>query len=171
MRPEKTNIVGEIQGKLGDSPFLMIAEYTGMTVPHFSELRKRLADVGSEIHVVKNTFLRIASKELNLPEFNIPLVGQNAMVTGEEDVCAAAKVLKTFHAEFEKPILKVGVLDNELLVPEQLQVLADLPSKDTLRATLLGVLMAPATKLVRVLNEPGASLARVLKAKADSMGA
>lgn len=168
MRPEKATIVADVQAKLQNSPFLLIADYSGMQVKHFEELRTRLAAVGAECHVVKNSFVKRAIKELGLPELNGALSGQTAMVTGEKDICAAAKVLKTFVAEFEKPPVKAGILDNAILSVEQIHALADLPSREVLQAKLLGLLLAPATKLVRVLNEPGASLARVLKAKADA---
>jgi large subunit ribosomal protein L10 len=95
------------------------------------------------------------------------LVGQTAVVTGAQDVCAAAKVMKNFSDEFKKPEIKGGVLDGALLDPAGIKALADLPSREVLLATLLGVLQAPASKLVRTLNEPAASLARVLQAKAD----
>ncbi len=171
MRPEKSNIVADVQTKLKASPFLLIADYAGMQVKHFEELRTRLAAANAEIHVVKNTFIKRAAKELGLPELNGALSGQTAMITGESDICAAAKVLKTFVAEFTKPPIKAGILDNAILSSEQVQALADLPSKDVLRAKLLGLLLAPATSLVRVLNEPGTSLARVLKAKAEAAAA
>jgi len=168
MRPEKITIVADVKAKLEKSPFLLVADYSGMKVKHFEELRTRLAGVGAECRVVKNSFVKRAAKELGLPELNGALSGQTAVVTGESDICAAAKILKTFVAEFEKPPVKVGVLDNAILSADQVKALADLPSKDVLRATLLGLLLAPATRLARVLNEPGASLARVLKAKADA---
>lgn len=168
MRPEKATIVADVQAKLQNSPFLLIADYAGMQVKHFEELRTRLAAVGAECHVVKNSFIKRAIKELGLPELNGTLSGQTAMVTGEQDICAAAKVLKTFVAEFEKPPVKAGILDNAVLSAEQIKVLADLPSREALQAKLLGLLLAPATQLVRVLNEPGSSLARVLKAKAEA---
>ncbi len=168
MRPEKSSIVSDVQAKLKSSPYLLIVDYNGMQVKHFEELRTRLAAVGAECHVVKNTFVKRAVKELGLPELNGALAGQTAMVTGESDICAAAKVLKAFVAEFEKPSVRAGILDNAILTADQVKSLADLPSKDVLRATLLGLLLAPATRVVRVLNEPGASLARVLKAKADA---
>lgn len=171
MRPEKATIVADVQAKLQQSPFLLIADYSGMQVKHFEELRTRLSAVGAEIHVVKNTFVKRAVKELGLPELNGALTGQTAMVTGENDICAAAKVLKTFVAEFQKPPVRAGILDNALLTADQVQALADLPSREVLQATLLGLLLAPATRLVRVLNEPGASLARVLKAKAEAQTA
>ena len=170
MRPEKTLIVSDVREKLKASPYLLIVDFTGMKVPHFETLRTKLSEAGAKISVVRNTFLRIAAQELQMPEMSESLSGQTAMVTGEVDICAAAKVLKTFAAEFKKPTVRAGVLDNAALSAAQVAVLADLPSKDVLRATLLGLLQAPASQLVRVLNEPPASLARVLKAKGEAMG-
>ena len=169
MRPEKTLIVSDIREKLQASPYLLIVDFTGMKVPHFESLRTRLADAGARISVVRNTFLRIAAAELKMPELSDLLAGQTAMVTGDTDICAAAKVLKTFAAEFKKPTVRAGVLDNAALSADQVAVLADLPSKDVLRAKLLGLLQTPASQFVRVLNEPAASLARVLKAKGDAL--
>jgi large subunit ribosomal protein L10 len=120
--------------------------------------------------VVRNTFLRIAAQELQMPELTDSLAGQTAMVTGETDICAAAKVIKSFAAEFKLPTVRAGVLDNAPLNATQVNELADLPSKDVLRAKLLGLLQTPASQFVRVLNEPASSLARVLKAKADALG-
>jgi large subunit ribosomal protein L10 len=171
MRPEKSTIVEDLRAKFQESPFLIIADYTGMTVPHFAELRSRLRATGAEFHVVKNSFIKIASQELGFPDLATALAGQNAVVTGERDICAAAKVLKTFAKEFAKPVVKAGVLDNSALDEKQVAALADLPAKEVLQAQLLGLLLSPATKLVRTLNEPGASLARVLQAKADQAAA
>jgi large subunit ribosomal protein L10 len=171
MRPEKTIIVEDIRGKLKASPYLLIVDYSGMKVPHFETLRTRLGEAGAKMNVVRNTFLRIAAKDLSMPELSDSLSGQTAMVTGETDICAAAKILKSFAAEFQKPSVRAGVLDNAPLTAKQVADLADLPSKDVLRAKLLGLLQAPASQLVRLLNEPAASLARVLKAKGDALGA
>ncbi|MEO7931625.1 MAG: 50S ribosomal protein L10 [Chthoniobacterales bacterium] len=166
MRLEKKSIVADLSKSLNASPFLLVTDYTGLRVHQFSELRNRLAGVGAQCHVVKNSFLKKSATELGYPDFSDSLAGQTAIVTGESDVCAAAKVLKSFTAEFQKPVVKMGVLDNALLSADEVKSLADLPSKDVLRATLLGVLLAPASKLVRTLNEPAASLARLLAAKA-----
>jgi len=170
MRPEKTLIVSDIRQTLQASPYLLIVDFTGMKVPHFETLRTRLSEAGARMSVVRNTFLRIAAKDLQMPELSDCLAGQTAMVTGDVDICAAAKVLKTFAAEFKKPAVRGGVLDNAALSSDQVAELADLPSKDVLRAKLLGLFQTPASQFVRVLNEPGASLARVLKAKADALG-
>jgi large subunit ribosomal protein L10 len=170
MRPEKASIVEDLSSKLNASPFLIVVDYTGLKVDHFAELRKRLSESGAECHVVKNSMLRRAIEQAGWPEITDCLEGQNAMVTGPSDICAAAKVLKSFAAEFTKPEIRGGVLDRAVLSVEQLVSLADLPPKEVLQAQLLGLLMAPATRLVRVLNEPAASLARLLQAKADKEG-
>lgn len=169
MRPEKVFIVEDLQAKLNQSPFLFVADYTGLKVDQFSELRRRLAESGARCHVVKNTFLRRAIKDAGLPEVG-ELKGQTAIVYGDKDVAAAAKVLKTFSAEFKKPEMRVGVIDRMVVSTAEIQAIAELPSREVLLAQLLGVLQAPATKLVRVLNEPASSLARVLKAQAEKQG-
>lgn len=168
MRPEKTLIVSDLRDRLHSSPYLLVVDYSGMKVPHFEELRTRLAGANAKLSVVRNTFLRIAAKELSMPDLESSLAGQTAIVTGEVDICAAAKILKTFATEFQKPSVRAGVLDNAPLSAEQVSELASLPSKEVLQAKLLGLLQTPASQFVRLLNEPAASLARVLQAKADA---
>ncbi len=167
MRPEKPTIVEDVKLRLNNSPFLIVVEYGGMNVNHFAELRNRLAGAGATLTVIKNTFLRRSIKDAGLPDLDAHLVGQTAFVVGEKDICAAAKILKTFAAEFEKPTIRVAILDNAILETAMVIALADLPPKEVLQAKLLGLLLSPATKLVRTLNEPGASLARVLAAMAE----
>jgi len=167
--PAKATIVDDLQKKLNASPFLFVADYTGLKVDQFAELRNRLHTSGARCHVVKNTFLRRAAKEAGLPEL-VDLKGQTAIIVGDKDVAAAAKVLKNFTAEFKKPEVKTGIVDNVVVTTAQIQAIADLPSREVLLATLLGVLNAPASKLVRVLNEPASALARILKAKAEKEG-
>ena len=170
MRPEKPTIVEDVKQRLNNSPFLIVVDYGGMNVDHFAELRTRLAGAGAAMTVIKNTFLRRSIKEAGLPELDAHLSGQTAYVTGEKDICSAAKILKTFASEFEKPKIRAGILDNAVLDTPQVIALADLPSKEVLQAQLLGMLLQPATKLVRTLNEPAASLARVLQAKVKAAG-
>ena len=168
MKELKSILIENLLAKVNASPFLFVVDYTGLTVDKFSELRKRLRDAGAEVHVYKNRFVKIAAERAQLPgEIGDSLKGQTAVVTGEKDVCAAAKVMKTFAAEFEKPQMKAGVLDGRYLDADGLKALADLPAREVLLAQLLGVLQAPASKLARLLNEPAASLARVLNAKAE----
>ena len=168
MKAEKTLLIDDLLRRVNASPFLFVVDYTGLTVDKFAELRKRLAGVGAEIHVFKNNLVKKAAEKAGYPgELGAHLVGQSAYVTGASDVCAAAKIMKNFAAEFTKPAMKVGVLDGKLLDAAGIKALADLPSREVLLAQLLGVLQAPASKLVRTLNEPAASLARVLKAKSE----
>ncbi len=170
MRPEKANIVEDLSEKLNGSPFILVTDYQRMKVDQFGELRNRLAPTGAEVHVVKNSFLKRAMTASGMPDLSEQLTGQTAVVTGNSDVAPVAKILKTFAAEFKIAALKVGVVDKAVLSTAEVESLADLPSRDILLSQLLGVLLAPATKLVRTLNEPAASLARLLNAKAEKEG-
>lgn len=169
MKELKTIVIENILEKVNSSPFVFVVDYTGLTVDKFTELRKRLRGAGAEVHVYKNRLVKKAAEKASLPgELGSALKGQTAVVTGAKDVCAAAKVMKTFSDEFEKPQMKAGVLDGKYLTADGIKALADLPAREVLLAQLLGVLQAPASKLVRLLNEPAASLARVLNAKATA---
>jgi large subunit ribosomal protein L10 len=141
-----------------------------MEVDDFSELRKRLAAAGAEVHVVKNSFLKRAMADSGLTPSNGELTGQTAVVTGEKDVAPVAKILKTFTKEFKKAMLKLGFIDRAHVATKEIEQLADLPPREVLQAQLLGLLLSPATKLVRLFNEPAASLARLLKAKSEKEG-
>ncbi len=167
MRPEKANIVSDLSEELKESSFVLVADYQHMKVDDFSELRKRLAGAGAEIHVVKNSFLKRAMADSGFPAGDGKLTGQTAVVTGKKDVAPVAKAFKTFVTEFKKAMLKLGFIDRAAVSTAELEALADLPPENVLRAQLLGLLMSPATKLVRVLNEPASLFARLLNAKAS----
>jgi len=169
MRAEKQFITKEYVTRLNASPFFMVVDYKGLTVGQFTELRKRLNKAGSEVHVVKNSIFRIAAKEAGVADLNGVLTGQLAVVTGQRDISAAAKAVKTFQSEFDKPKLRFGYLNNQRLETADLVALADLPSIEVLRGTLLGLLQAPASRLVRLLNAPATQLARVFQARADKV--
>ena len=167
MRAEKKLLTGEYVARLNASPFFIVVGYQGLKVAHLSELRKRLTTAGAEIHVVKNTVFNVAAKEAGIGDLNGSLAGQIAVVTGKKDISAAAKALKNFAAEFDKLKLKFGYLNNQRLEDKSIIALADLPSLDVLRAKILGLLAAPATKLVTLINTPASQLAQVIKAKAE----
>jgi large subunit ribosomal protein L10 len=167
MRPEKASIVSEIAQKLNRSPFVLVADYQRMNVNHFANLRDRLARSGAEVHVVKNSFLRRAISDSGLPDVGDQLKGQTALVTGDKDAAPVAKILKTFATEFKIAAVKIGIVDKSVLSTQQIDELAELPSREVLLAQLLGLLLLPATKLVRLLNEPASALARLLNAKAE----
>ena len=167
MRAEKQLLTKEYTTRLNASPFFIVVGYQGLKVEHLTELRKRLAKAGAEIHVVKNTVFRIAAKESGVADLNGSLTGQLAVVTGQKDISAAAKAVKNFAAEFDKLKLKFGYLNNQRLEQDSIIALADLPSLDVLRAKLLGLFNAPATKLVTLINTPATMLAQVIKAKSE----
>jgi hypothetical protein len=119
-----------------------------MQVKHFEELRTRLGRVDAQIHVIKNTFIERAIKGLGLPGLNGALTGQTAMGTCETEMCAAAKGLKTFVAEFERPPVRAGILPTPSSMPNQSGACRSPPRNfagQTPRAS-----PGPATKLVRV---------------------
>ena len=171
MRPEKTSIVSDLSEKLKRSPFVLVTDYQRMKVGDFGELRNRLAPAGAEVHVVKNNFLKRAMTDSGFPDMSDKLVGQTAVVTGENDLAPVAKIFKTFAAEFKIAALKIGFVDRTVLSTAELETLADLPPSEILQAQLLGLLLSPATRLVRLLNEPASALARLLKAKSEQEGA
>jgi large subunit ribosomal protein L10 len=167
MRAEKKLLTSEYVGRLNASPFFIVAGYQGLKVEHMTELRKRLRAVSAEVHVVKNTVFRVAAKEAGIADLNGSLAGQIAVVTGQKDVSAAAKVVKNFAAEFDKLKLKFGYMGSQRLEQDSIIALADLPSLDVLRAKLLGLLNAPATRLVTLINTLASQLAQVIKAKSE----
>ena len=166
---EKQSISAEYVTRLNASPFFIVVDYQGLKVGPITELRKRLTKAGAELHVVKTSIFRIAAKEAGVADLAGSLTGQIAVVTGRQDVSTAAKVLKTFSSEFEKPKLKFGFLNNQRLESQELLALADLPSLDVLRGKLLGLLSTPATRLVQLLNTPATQMVRVLKARAEKV--
>ncbi len=155
MRPEKADIVKDLAKDLKESSFVLVTDYQHMQVDDFSELRKRLAAAGAEVHVVKNSFLKRAMADSGLTAANGELTGQTAVVTGEKDVAPVAKILKTFAGQFKKAILKLGFIDRAQVATKEIEQLADLPPREVLQAQLLGLFLSPATKFVRLLNEPG----------------
>jgi len=153
MRAEKKLLTSEYVARLSASPFFIVAGYQGLKVEHMTELRKRLRVAGAEVHVVKNTVFVVAAKEAGVKTgLDGALSGQIAVITGNKDIFVAAKVLKNFAAEFDKLKLKFGYLDNARVELPTLMAYADLPSLDVLRAKLLGLFSAPASRIAQVIK-------------------
>lgn len=165
MRAEKQILTKEYISRLNSSPFFIVVGYQGLKVDHLTTLRKSLNKTGAEVHVVKNSIFRVAAKEAGIADLNGSLTGQLAVVTGQKDISSAAKALKTFAADNDKLKIKFGYLNNNRMEQADIMTLADLPSIEVLRSKILGVINAPATKLVVLLNTPGSQLARVISAK------
>src|SRR5439155_20368545 len=167
MRTEKQNITKEYVARLNASPFFIVVDYQGLKVGPITELRKRLGKAGAQMLVVKNSLFRIATRESGVADLAGTLAGHLAVVTGQRDISTAAKALKTFQAEFDKPKIKFGYLNNQRLESKEPVTLASLPSMDVLRSKLLGLFQTPQTRLVQLLNTPATQLARGLQARVD----
>jgi len=153
MNPDKKVIVDQLLEKVNASPYVLVVDYTGMTVPQFSELRNRLGAAGAECHVAKNTYVKKALAEAGRPDIGESLVGQTAFVTGEAEVFAAAKAIKNFEKEFKKPEMKVGILGDAILDGEKLKQIADIPSREAILSQLLATILEPSTRIARVIQK------------------
>jgi large subunit ribosomal protein L10 len=152
MNPDKKTIVAQLVKRLENAPYMLLVDYTGVTMPQFNTIRKRLREVNANFHVTKNSYIKAVGTDKNYPvELQKDLTGQTAVVFGEKDVCSAAKVLAGANKEFKKPVLKSGVLDGTFLTAADVQGLADIGSRENLLAKLLGVFNAPAAALARVI--------------------
>lgn len=167
MRPEKQYLVEEVTNRLKESDYLFLTNYFRITVAETADLRARLAEQEAEFHVVKNTILQQAVKELELPELDEMLDGQIAIVSGGKNPSEVAKILKKFHKEKDKVDVKGGALGPRLLSADEVDELSKLPSLDALRAQLMGLLNTPATQFVGVINAVPQAVVNVLKAYAD----
>lgn len=153
MNPDKKVIIDGLLAKVNASPYVLVVDYTGMTVPQFSELRNRLGAAGAECHVAKNTYVKKALTEAGLPDIGESLVGQTAFVTGDSEIFAAAKAIKNFEKEFKKPELKVGLLGDIVLDADKLKAIADIPSREAILSQLLATILEPSTRIARVIQK------------------
>lgn len=152
MRAEKKYLIDEVTGHLKKSDYVILTNFTKLTVADAAELRKRLSPDKAEFHVVKNSSFRVAAKAFGLPDLEKSLTGQTAVVVGGKNPAGVAKVLKKFIEEKQKLEVKVGVLDKKLMTAADLSKLADLPSFDALRSMFLGLLTMQGAAFVRVLD-------------------
>ncbi|NUN68445.1 MAG: 50S ribosomal protein L10 [Bacteroidetes bacterium] len=152
MRAEKQYLVAEVDTHLKKSDYVILTNFTKVTVADTAELRKRLAAEKAEFHVVKNSSLRVAAKALGLPDLEASLTGPTAIVVGGRNSAGVAKVLKKFFDEKQKLEIKVGVMEKKLISAADLAQIASLPSFEALRAQFLGLLTSNAAAFVRVLD-------------------
>lgn len=165
MRAEKQYLIAEVETHLKKSDYVILANFTGVSVADTANLRKRLTAEKAEFHVVKNSSLRVAAKSLGLPDLESFLTGPTAIIVGGKNSPGVAKVLKTFFKEKQKLQVKSAVLSKKLLTAKDVETLAEMPSIETLRAQFLGLLNQPAGMFVRVLNATPSGLVNVLQAK------
>jgi large subunit ribosomal protein L10 len=152
MNPDKKIIINGLLDRVNASPYLIVIDYTGLTVKQFTELRSRLDAGGASCTVAKNSYMRKALAEAGMPDIGNELVGQMAYVMGETEVFAAAKVIKNFEKEFKKPEMKVGILGNAVLDTAKLKAIADIPSREAVLSQLLATILEPATRIARIVQ-------------------
>lgn len=152
MRAEKKYLISEVEGHLQKSDYVILANFTKVTVADTAELRAQLAAENAEFHVVKNSSFRVAAKAFGLPEVDEALAGPTAIVVGGKNPAGVAKVLKKFFESKQKLEVKVGILEKKVVSAKDLAAIADLPSFDALRAQFLSLLTSNAAAFVRVLD-------------------
>jgi len=166
-KEEKKDAIDELHEKFSRAKAAVITGYSGINVEQITELRSKLRKAHVEYRVVKNTLARKAAEGTGLEPLKDYFVGPVGIALGYDDVVAPAKVLFEFSKTQNKLMLKIGVLDGKLLKQADIKALANLPSLNTLRGKIVGLLQAPPSRVVGVLAAPGGQIARVLKAKAD----
>ena len=168
MRPEKTAIARELRDRLEDSEFLVIADYQGLTVEKSQTLRRRLREHDCRMLVTKRRLLAHAARDVSLQELADALpTGPVSVVYGRGDVVAVSKVLKDFIKENDRPVIKLGALNGEMLSAGDIDQLAGMPGRQEMLGIVVGTVAAPLTQMVGVLHQKLASLVYVLKAVQD----
>ncbi|MBT8099580.1 MAG: 50S ribosomal protein L10 [Gammaproteobacteria bacterium] len=168
---DKKTFVKEVNTVAEESVTAVAAEYRGLSVSEMTELRREARNAGVYLRVVKNTLARRAVKGTDFECMQETLKGPILLAFAKEDPGAAARVIKNFakeHDALQAVSLSAG---GQLLPASDLSKLADLPTLDQARAMLLGVMVAPMSKLVRTLAEPQAMLARTLSARGNAEAA
>lgn len=163
-RTEKEQLVVDIRDTLQHASVVIVTQQTGLTVAQATLLRRQMRDAGAEFKVLKNTLARIAVKDTTLEGLTPMLVGPTALAYSSDPV-AAAKVVAKFANTNDMLKIVGGSLNGQVLNAAAVKSLATLPSLDELRSKLIGVLLAPATRLAVLSKEPAARVARVLAAK------
>ena len=162
-KAQKQETVTALATKLRSSPTVYVTDFTGLNVARITELRRRLRAAGVEYLVVKNTLARRALGPA-VSALEPHLAGPTALVLAGADPVGAAKVLADFAREFEKPAVKIGLVEGKTVTPEQVKRLAALPSRIELLAQVGGALQAPLAGLVGALNGLLVTMAGALEA-------
>jgi large subunit ribosomal protein L10 len=149
------------------SKALVLTQYVGLTMKDIDGLRAKVRENGGEFHIIKNTLAKLAFEQAGLQVQQGQFEGSTAIVFAFADALATVKTVTDFTKSSEFLKIKGGFLEKQALTPDGIKVLAELPPLPVVRAQLLGTLLAPASKLVRTLAEPGRMIAAVIKAHAE----
>lgn len=163
-RQEKVENVADLHDRLTTAGAALLTEYRGLTVADLNRLRQELREVKGEYRVAKNRLVRLAIIDTPFVMLSGLLKGQNGLALGYGDPVALVKVVTRYAREREKFVIKGGVAEGSFIPPEKLEEVVHIPSREILFAQLLGLIQAPATQLLRTIQEPGAGFVRLLEA-------
>jgi large subunit ribosomal protein L10 len=164
-RAEKKELVASLQQVFGQTQVVVVCHYAGLTVAQMSALRRQARTAGASVKVAKNRLAKIALEGTDVSSIASLLTGPT-LIAYSSDPVAAPKVAADFAKVNEKLIILGGAMGKTALSPDGVKALATLPSLDELRAKLVGLIQAPATKIAQVVNAPAAKVARVFGAYA-----
>jgi large subunit ribosomal protein L10 len=167
-KDRKVELIENYTRWMNQSRGVIVAEYLGLSMKELDDLRNKIREAGGEFHIVKNTLGKLAFDNAGLAYEENVFSGSTAFGFAFEDAPALAKTMTDFAKSSEFLKIKAGYLSKQQLSADGVKTLADLPPLPVMRGKLLGVLMAPASKLAAVLAEPGRQVAAVIKAYADS---
>ncbi|GAC1578262.1 MAG: 50S ribosomal protein L10 [Sphingomicrobium sp.] len=164
-RSEKADLVAELKSVFTETSVVVVTRNLGLTVAQSTDLRLKMRDAGAQFKVAKNKLAQIALEGTRYGSISDMLTGPTALATSTDPV-AAAKVAVEFAKTNDKLEIVGGAMGDTLLDMNGIKALAALPSLDELRAKMIGLIQAPASKIARTVAEPGAQLARVFGAYA-----
>ncbi|MCH3949482.1 MAG: 50S ribosomal protein L10 [Acidaminococcus sp.] len=164
IRPEKAAKVAELKELLTSSQGVVLVNYCGLTVAEDTELRKQMREAGVKYMVAKNTFIRIAAKEAGIEGLDGILEQNTALACSTDDPVAPAKISHNFGKDHKALEIKGGLLNGKAISVDEINALAELPSKEELLAKLVGSMQAPISGLVNVLHGTLRSLVTVVDA-------
>lgn len=168
-RAAKSELVAALNEVFKDTGVVVVARNAGLVAAQSADFRRRVKASGGAVKVAKNRLAALALKGTDAEGITGFLKGPTILAYSKDPI-AAAKTAVAYAKENDKLVILGGAMGKTVLDANGVKALAELPSLDELRARLLGVINAPAGKLVRTINEPGSSLARLLKAKIDKEG-
>jgi large subunit ribosomal protein L10 len=167
-RTEKQTLIDDLHAELGKSPHAILVDFRGLTVPAVTEFRRKVRQAGSRYRVVKNSLALRAIKDTPLEGLSAKFENTTGVAYSSSDPVALAKVLVDFAKDHPSLVVKAGVVSgSQMLDAAGVKALSTMPSLPELRSKLLGLMQAPAARLVRVLAAPAGQFVRVLKAKED----
>jgi large subunit ribosomal protein L10 len=165
-RAEKKELVATLSEVFKTTNVVVVAHYSGLTVAQMQTLRKQMKQAGASVKVAKNRLAKIALDGTDVASI-APLMKGPTLIAYSGDPIAAPKVAVDFAKANEKFVILGGAMGKTALNPDAVKALASLPSLDELRAKLVGLIQAPATKLAQLANAPAAKVARVVQAYAS----